>query len=327
MPHIDNRLKKIQTTLRGALKTPRGKDIATYLVFVVVAFVFWLLLSLDSEIQRDYDIPLEIENMPDSVTMISSVPPSINVSVQAKGASLIQYNWGKIPTFRLNFHEFITDENTWSVPAAKMESKIRDYFGSGTMINSIRPDSLKLIYTTLPGEKIPLKVDLDATPNIQCIISGPVTANVDSVMAYSPTGTTRLPHVIETERVVRRNLKDTTIVEVRLRHIAGVRLIPDRVTLKIPVEPLISKKQIVGIEPLNLPSDRDLITFPSKTEVTYLVPMSRYGDDIDIRVAIDYTRIRTRRPKAPLTVVEMPDFVHSITLSPDSVEYVIENNE
>ncbi|MCF0213153.1 MAG: YbbR-like domain-containing protein, partial [Muribaculaceae bacterium] len=35
-----------------------------YLMFVFVAFVFWIVLSLDNEVQEEFDIPIEIINVP-----------------------------------------------------------------------------------------------------------------------------------------------------------------------------------------------------------------------------------------------------------------------
>ena len=55
------------------------------------SFCFLVFLSLDSEQQRDYDVPVEIENVPDSITMLGRVPSSLNVSVQGKGYQLIRF--------------------------------------------------------------------------------------------------------------------------------------------------------------------------------------------------------------------------------------------
>ena len=54
----------------------------------------------------------------------------------------------------------------------------------------------------------------------------------------------------------------------------GMRIIPDRVIVTVPVEPLIVKKKKVRIDVTGLPDGVGLITFPSVAEVSYLVPMS-----------------------------------------------------
>ena len=55
---------------KGA-RTSTGKNVLLYMLFVAVAFFFWMLMSLDSEIQREFDVPLEITDIPDSITAVS----------------------------------------------------------------------------------------------------------------------------------------------------------------------------------------------------------------------------------------------------------------
>lgn len=95
--------RRIIDKAKGAVHSSKGRDLLLYLMFVCVAFVFWFFLSLDSEQQRDYDVPVEIENVPDSITMLGRVPSSLNVSVQGKGYQLIRFMWGKMPLMRIRF--------------------------------------------------------------------------------------------------------------------------------------------------------------------------------------------------------------------------------
>ena len=61
---------KIKRKVTAALHSSRGQNVLLYLLFVAVAFVFWVFLSLDTEVQRDFDVPVELQDVPDSVTII-----------------------------------------------------------------------------------------------------------------------------------------------------------------------------------------------------------------------------------------------------------------
>lgn len=113
--------------------------------------------------------------------------------------------------------------------------------------------------------------------------------------------------------------------EVRVKPIAGVRIIPDVVTVTVPVEPLISKKRKISIEVTNRPDDRNLITFPSKIEISYLVPMSAYNDDYPVKAYVDYRQARSSVKKLPVTLSALPSVYHNLSFAPDSVEYIIES--
>lgn len=316
-------LKHWKELISAELHSARGKDVLLYLLFVCVAFVFWLMLSLDSEVQRDYDVPLVIEDVPDSVTFISALPSTVNVGVQAKGSQLLQYAWGHIAPVKFNFREFAAD-NVWALPTVKMESRMREYFGNGVLINSVRPDSLRLIYTSLPGEKVKLRIHGSVSTNLEYVLSGALSANVDSIAVYSRQP---LPHdltYVDTESFACRDLRDTTYVEVRLVPIPGMRLIPDRVRVCVPVEALVMKKQTVRIETVNVPENSTLITFPSKAEVSFLVPVSRFKDDDIIRVFADYNDIKRGSQYLPLHMPLLPHDISQASVTPDSVEYIVD---
>ena len=67
------------------ITSTRGREILLFLVFLLISYIFWLLLTLNNEVQEDLEVPITLTNVPDSVTLISDVPPSLKVSVRDKG--------------------------------------------------------------------------------------------------------------------------------------------------------------------------------------------------------------------------------------------------
>lgn len=326
MPKIAHtNLTKIRAAYTKAVRSSKGRSVLTYLLFVCVAFVFWVVLSLDSQVQRDFDVPLVIENVPDSVTIISEVPQKISTVVEAKGSQLLRFLWGSIPTLKLKFPDYAnSDTHTFFVSKGKIDSRLKEYFGQSVELIAACPDSLSLSFTTSPGVRLAVHVNSDFTPEFQYIISGPVKADRDSVTAYAVDGVPRSLTVAETEWVVRTDLKDTCMFEVRLKPIPGVRFIPEKLNITVPVEPLISKRRTVPVEVVNLPEGMGLITFPSSVDVTYLVPMSDYNDDYPVKAYADYNSLDLRKNKIKLTPSLMPELYRNVTLHPDSVEYILE---
>ncbi len=178
------RIRSLVEKLHKALHSSKGKDMLLYLMCVCVAFVFWVLLSLDSEVQRDYEVPVELTDVPDSVIVIGNIPSHMGVSVQGKGTQLLRYMWGRLPELKIKFSDNITEKNVFSLSKVKIDSRLRDYFGQGVQIMSVRPDSVRVTYTTAPGVSLPIIINADVHPSLQSIINGPITANVDSVKVY-----------------------------------------------------------------------------------------------------------------------------------------------
>lgn len=321
---MKDKVRHIADRVSTALRSSRGKDVLTYLMFVAVAFVFWVLMSLDTEVQRDFEVPMEVTEVPDSVTLIGQLPPTLAVSVKGKDSQLLRFMWGKMSPVKFKWADNASD-GSMKLPGARLDSRLREYFGTGVEIVSCRPDSLRIPYTTQPGVKVKLLVQAEIHPNLQYIVSGAPYADVDSVTLYSVNGIPHSLKVVSTEPIVKSDLKDTTRYEVKVKPIAGVRIIPDKVTVTVPVEPLIARKRMAVIEAQGVPEGKNLVTFPSKVEVSYLVPMSAYNDEYPLKAFVEYNDVKKAGNKIPVTLSMLPSIYHSVSFSPESVEYIIED--
>lgn len=321
---IGERIYPYIKKLQAALHTARGKDAVLYLMCVCVAFIFWVLLSLDSEVQRDYEVPFEISDVPDSITLIGTIPSHLGVSVQGKGSQFIRYSWGKLAPVKISFRENVSEKKVFSLSKLKIDAKLREYFGGSVQISSVRPDTLRVPFTSSPGVSLPLIIKADIHPSLQSVISGKIRANVDSVRVYGVNGVPHSLRFVETEHFNLSGLKDTTVVEVSVEPVAGLRIIPDKVLVTIPVEPLIQKKRSVLVERVGLPSNTGLITFPARVEVNYLVPMSQYNKDFPINAYVEYSGINHSTQKVKVNISGLPQVCMNVTVVPDSVEYIIE---
>lgn len=324
---LPNSLKKFLLECRLALRSAKGRNVVLYLMCVCVAFLFWIFLSLDNEVQRDYEIPVEIDNIPDSVVIIGSVPRTINAMVQAKGSQLIRFWGGRTPVLKLKFNDYATPDRTFEMSKMKIDSRLREYFGQAAQIISVRPDSIYAPFTTAPGKVLPLKINLDVKASLQSIISGEIISDFDSVKVYSDSEIPSGLHQIETELGSAYELKDTTVFDLKIKQLPGMRIIPERVKVTVPVEPLISKRRMVPIEVTNLPEGSQLVTFPSSVEVSYLVPMSAFNDDYPLKVTIDASKIDLSKPKTKVLPSLTPDHYHNVTFHPDSVEYIFQTSK
>lgn len=322
---ILEKIRAARETMRRATHSARGKDALLYLLFVAVAFVFWLLLSLDAEVAKDYDIPFEITEVPDSVHLIGSVPSTVTAGVRGKGAQLVRFEWGTMPKMKVRFRDFaVPKAGRFQISKIRLEGCVRDYFGAAVTVTGMKPDSISLAYTSRPGVKVALHIPADLVPDIQYTLSGPVKANVDSVTLYSINPIPASLTSVVTEPIVKQGLKDTLVTEVAVQPLEGVKIVPSRVTVTIPVEPLISKKRQVAVQVAGQPAGESMITFPPRVTISYLVPMSDYNHDQTIRAYVNYSDISRGNSKVKVNISSLSPGVQGLTYTPDSVEYIIE---
>ncbi len=311
--------------VKDVFRSQRGRDILVFLVFLVIATILWSILSLNEEDQYDVRMPVKLTHVPDTVTVISTPPSTVSVSLRAKGTQILKQSFGRTPELEIDFRVF-RSQNTILLRNADIKALARQAFG-GASILVASPDSLNLAFTTRKGVALPIVIDYKATAGPQSTITSRPTLSVDTVLVYS---TSRIPYsinAISTEPIRVTDLNQNTTIKARLIAPGRSRVIPDSVDVTFHVEPLISKTRKVVIEPVNVPAGVKLITFPAQTEVLYMVPMSLYNNsDPHFRVLADYNTISpsSKSHLIKLKLRDVPSELQNVHLAADSAEYIIE---
>lgn len=318
--------KEIYKQSREGLRSGKGRNILSFLVFLAISAVFWVLLALNDDVQRNYVLPVTIESFPENATVLSGYNPTLNVTIKDKGSSLMQVSWAHSPALKLRFDDFTMVNDTMLLMApAQLNAAVRNLFGMSATVVTMRPDSLRLTYTTNPGIKVPLIIRSDVRTLPQYAYAGHPICDVDSVEVFSNSSHRFDIHSISTKMVELANLTDTTTVDVALESSPGMRVIPSSVTVRFPVEPLVAKKRQVAINAVNVPAGRKIVTFPSMVEVSYLLPKSMYNkDNLNIKATVDYNMVNNDTKSLSVSLSKMPSYIRSVSVSPQQVEYVIE---
>lgn len=306
-------------------KSNAFRNFSLILLFTAIAALFWFVLALNDNVQRNLDVRLNILNKPDSITFISDVPSSIHVVVRDKGTSLLRSGVMRSPAIDINFNEYATS-GVLRVSKAEIYDALRSRFGSNAQISSVSIDSLRLIYTEYPGRSVPVEVMHDVSASIGNVIGQTIIPSQKIVKVYS-TDMNILDTIskVHTEKIQRYNLSETTKVRVRILPIRNARIEPATITATIPVEPLVSKQSLADVKVENVPANESLLIFPSKIQVEYYVPMSAFNkQESQINLFVDYNDIhRTIGSKIPVKIASVPAYFVNFTLASDSVEYTI----
>lgn len=318
--------KALYNRMSEGLRTAKGRNILTFLVFLAISTVFWFLLALNDDVQRDYTLPVVLEEFPPKVTLISGFNPTLSVSLKDKGSSLMKFSFGNDPKIKLRYDDFTRlNDSVLIITQSQLNTAVRSTFGAGVNIIGMRPDSLRVMYTANPGIKVPVRVVADIRTEPQFAYSGHPDCSVDSVEIFSNSPDRFKIESVGTKPIVLANLTDTTSVEAPLRVPAGMRAIPSSLKISFPVEPLVSRTQKVPVEVVNLPPSRRLVTFPPVVEVSCLLPKSMYNvENLVVKATVDYSAANNSTRTLPVRLSRLPGFVRGVTVTPSQVEYVIE---
>lgn len=308
--------------LNDALKSPEGKNVLTFLAFLVIAAVLWFVQALNEDSQADLRCFVRITNVPDSLTRITPLPEAVNVSVRARGTDLIKYWKSKDPTIEIDYRSYKSGNKIYFSDAS-FKAFLRNKFGAGSVIQSVSPDSLSILFTSYPGVRVPVLDAILVQPAPQHVIAG-VRRLQDSVTVYSLNSRIKASYV-RTGEISFTGLSKSTVVKVPVSVPAGCRSIPDSIDVEITVEPLISKTLKVPVTGINVPDSFKILPSPSKVEVYYMLPMSLYkkGSTPRLRIEADYRR--RSNGMLPLKLIGVPKEFTNAFMSTDSVEYLIDH--
>lgn len=312
----------------GNLKDRRwSKNSLTFFGFMLLSALFWLVMTLNDNVQTNVTVRLNINNRPDSAVFISVPPSVIHVNVKDKGTSLLRAHGFRTPVMNLNFRDFAVD-GVFRVPRTDFQAALKSVFGQNAVITSSSLDSLYFTYTTNKGKRVPIIVNYNATAANGMTISGLPDTEPHAVTVYARAGILDTITRVRTECISLSDLKGPVRLQAKILPIAGVRVIPDRVSVLFQVESLVRKTSQVDIRIDNVPEGEDLLIFPQRARISYYVPMRRFNDeDKSFVVRVDYNDIRnTPDDRIPLTIERTPDYATNISLIDRSVEYTIVKN-
>ncbi len=312
---------KLKERWQSLKKSSGSSDSFRFIGFVAVAAVLWFTLSMNDSVQDSFDVGIKIVNVPDSITFISDPPKRIHVSIRDKGTALLRNAVMHKAVLQINFNEY-SQNNTLLYSKAEIYAGLRDIFGSNATIVSVSVDSIRCEYTSDEGRRVPIDVvsNVEAAPGYT--IAGSPIPSQKSVLIYSNSVNVDTVLRVFTNPVFTKNLSETTEVEVGIAPIRGVRIVPSKIKVRIPVESMVKKSHQVDVRPMNAPAGHSMLLFPSRIEVSYYVPMSRFSQqDPRIEVVADYQR-RTV-DKLAVEVMSNPDWCVNVKPSVDSVEFTL----
>ncbi len=233
--------------------------------------------------------------------------------------------WMKKPTINLNFRE-LAEKGQLICSKSDMMSSLKETFGTSATIISSSIDSLRLVYTDRPGKAIPVVVAVKAHARAGYLVYGQPVSEPTRVTAYGPREIIDTLTRVMTKSYLEADLSESISFKAELKSIPGVRIIPGSVHVKVNVEPLVAKEDIVTVMAENVPHDENLLLFPSNVRVSYYVPMSEFSEDKKaVRVVVDYNDVATHMGERIPLRIEPVKGVYAVNprLHSDSVEYTL----
>ena len=309
------------------------KEVFIFLFFLLLAFVFWLLHSLQEESERRFELALRYKNIPDEWTLSDDNPNTISVILKDKGISLLYYFWNK-RYFSIDVSvsdlQQISD-TTLQIPNRILEAGLAKQLITSTSIISFEPQEIRLHYDLLSSRLTPVIANVIIATKQGFQVSDSISILPPEVRLFGSSKVLDTLNQVKTNLVQLEGIATTREMTVRLDLPAGVKAEIETVKLTIPVEEFTEKKISLPVISHDIPENYILRIFPSSVEIACNLPLSQFRELTEemFEILIPFSEFEENQAtgKIPVRLTRRPSWVSNPVIIPGEVEFIIEHHD
>ena len=320
MRSVRNILKAVRNFLFSGL----NKEFLIFLFFLALSGAFWLLMTLNETMEREFKIPMRLSGVPRNAVITGELPDTVRVTVRDKGFTLVTYDFRPLVFRFSNYAD--EDEGKGVIPLADVQKQVLSQMYGSSKLLQVKPGAFDFYFTYGTSKKVPV------------VFRGKITTNKSYYLAHTefyPSMVTVYANkqqldklqTVEIEPFNYRNLQDTIRQAVKIRKIRGVKIVPSTVRLSVYPDVLTEEAIEVPITAINMPPGMVLRTFPSKVTVRFTIGASLFRTIKPslFKVVVDYEELAANpSDKCTLQLRSVPRSVSKASLEIDRVDYLLE---
>ena len=302
-----------------------GKDLFTFLLFLLRSGFFWLLAALNETYESEVYIPVSITGVPQTIALDEGEEDTIQAVIRDKGFIIMAYRLQGVQPIEVDFDKYKRNTGRVVVGNAEVRKLVSGVLENTAELRVLRPERLEYNFSMRVTKTVPVILSGTIEPEVNYYISQSTT-NPDRVTIYLSKALADSVSFVETMPLDVHHIVDSTTVNVNLKPIRGVNFSQNKVSVTLFADILTEETADVPIQTVNVPEDRQLRLFPSRAKVRYVFGASMF-DNVNInefRVVADYNDIVSGSDKCPINIVETPHGVMKSETELKEVDYLIE---
>jgi len=320
----------IQGKVKAWLSPFQWKEALTFLFFVCLSFVFWVLQSMQEEYEVQIKIPVTYTNMPQGMAFLQSPPEFITARVRDKGSALLNYTFGqKRARIAVDVNDTPGAQGSFRLSSKFIEGILLEQFASTTHLVSFDPQQIEIPYSRLSKKRLPVRFEGEVRTAAGFLVSGDVEISPAEVDVFAGEAVLDTLKAVSTVYTEIKNGKKTLNRKLKLREAGGALFVPDVVSVFIPIEAYTEKTLDIPVLSRNIPTGYTIRMFPPVVKLTCNVPLSLFKElsEQDFSLEVFLPGI-DQNPSGilPLRLTRKPAWVDKSSLSQDSIEFILEQN-
>ena len=310
------------------------RDVFIFTFFLLLAFVFWYLNSLEKDVEYNIKYPVRYINLPEERVLSEDLPTRLDLYLKGPGYSILKL---KLSGNRAPVILDVSAINYRRVPGSRTLSyyvvtsglipKLKNQLRAECDITSIKPDTLFFSFDQIISKQVLVIPKVEVFTEKQYFLKGNILVEPDTVKI---TGPKRILDTIKTVNTRFKKIKgvnETLTRSISLATSKEYSISAKKVVLTIPVEQFTEAEFKVPVKILNKPDSINIKIFPDVVTVKCLVAVSDYKkiNEIPLEVVLDLSKADLNSSdKIPVGFRNIPPFVSSLRASPAKVDFLIE---
>lgn len=304
-----------------------NKRLKVFLLFLLMALLFWLLIKLSKNYISDVEFNLVYTDVPQKKLLQNVPDQKIILTVKTIGYKLL--NYGLKPR-TLNYSLNDIDRKKGSEYYSLTKSKInflQAQLSAETTVLKIKPDTLFFDLGIKKSKKVKVitHVNLHFKPGFN--LTKEKTFTPTSITISGPNKAIDTINEVHTKVLDLKDLSEPFEKEIKIIIPSeSVSLSTDIVTVKGKVEKITQGTFNLPYRIINLPKKYLISTYPKEVKVVFQVALNDYNkiSENSFKIQCDYkhtvdNNLEYLVPK----IIEKPDLLFDVKVMPTKIEYLI----
>lgn len=318
--------------VRDFLFSNLNKQFLTFLFFLSLSGIFWMMLTLVETYEKELKIPVQISQIPNNVVLTSDDVDTIRITVRDRGWMLLSYLYSRqLNRVYVNFKNYNRGNGYGVISANELLKLIHAQNPNLTSkITNTKPDKLEFFYNDGAHKRVPVRWSGRVIPEHLYFISQ-TQYWPDSIDVYASQERLDSINVVYTETLNYANFRDTLIVDCQMAKMKGVKCVPERIKVGFYTDVLTEESiDDIPIVAINMPEGKVLRTFPAKVKVSFVTGVSQFKNlqPEQFYVIADYKEIIAKpSDKCNIYLKSVPHGISRASLNVKQVDYLIEEEQ
>lgn len=307
-------------------KLSKRGNLNSFIFFLILATLFWVLTKFSKEYEQDLNAQLELVNMPADVVVSGDINEEVPLRMKASGFEFLLFKFKK-PKITVDVSTLqASPDSLWRVQKTALEGMASEQFKHQVTVN-LNGSDLELPLKALSSKRIAITPAIEYNFKEGYSSMEPLSISPDSVTVVGPVNLLEQIEALRTEYKQFNDIDSDIEGEIEIAlpdAFAGVKIAPEKVSYTMNVQEFIENEVTVPISLLN--SDQQGIQlFPSTVKVRYTINFSEYKNvsASDFKVVCDLAKAVEGSNQLSPELVAFPEGAQNLSISPKEVEFIL----